>query len=144
MLDIITEHSAKTIYYLEKRYPRGEKSAEEALDDKKLPVSLRRKIEDWLNRNYFFVDGERIRINRGAVEDFVARKYCVDGCSFDTFCERYNEFLLSSDLPDETIESLLIFDNMKRSQYHRLMDSHILLCNFATAIRRQRTPEWDP
>lgn len=43
----------------------------------------------WLNRNYFVVDGERIRINRGAVEDFVARKYCVDACSFDTFCERY-------------------------------------------------------
>lgn len=127
LLDIVTEHNAKTIYYLEKRYPRGEKSAEEALDDKKLPVSLRRKIEDWLNRNYFFVDGERIRINRGAVEDFVVRKYCVDGCSFDTFCEHYNDFLLSSDLPDETIESLLILDNMKRSQNHRLMDSHALL-----------------
>lgn len=127
LLDIVTEHNAKTIYYLEKRYPRGEKSAEEALDDKKLPVSLRREIEDWLNRDYFFVGGERIRINRRAVEDFVVRKYCVDGCSFDTFCEHYNEFLLSSDLSDETIESLLIFDNMKRSQNNRLMDSHTLL-----------------
>lgn len=144
LLDDLTEHNAQTIYYLGKRYTGGEKSIEEALDDKRLSVNLRRNIENWLNRDYFFADGEKIRRNRAAVEDFVVRKYCADGCSFDTFCERYNEFLFSTDLADEVMESLLLFDNQKRTRINRLPDSHALLWGQNQHLRYYDVDSMDP
>lgn len=144
LLDTLTEHNAQTIYYLEKRYTDGEKSIEEALDDKRLSVSLRRKIENWLNRDYFFADGEKIRRNRAGVEDFVVRKYCAEGCSYDTFCERYNEFLFTTDLPDEAMESLLVFDDQKRTRINRLADSHALLWGQNHHLRYYDVDSMDP
>lgn len=144
LLDALTEHNAQTIYYLEKRYTDGEKSIEEALDDKRLSVSLRRKIENWLNRDYFFADGEKIRRNRAGVEDFVVRKYCAEGCSYETFCERYNEFLFTTDLPDEAMESLLLFDDQKRTRINRLADSHALLWGQNHHLRYYDVDSMDP
>lgn len=127
LLDILTGHNRQTVYYLEKRYKRGDKAIETAPDDKQLSVELRRRIEKWLDRDYFFVDGERIHRDRRSIEDVVLRKYCADGCSFDEFCERYNQFLLFCDLPPEKMQALLMTGSVKRARINRLSESRKLL-----------------
>lgn len=135
VLYFITDHREQTVYYLNRRYDTGSQPLENAPDDKRLSVELRRKIEKWLDRDYFFADGERIHRDRRSIEDVVLRKYCADGCSFDEFCERYNRFLLSCDLPPETAETLLISDSVKRTRTNRLAESRKLLWGRNQSLR---------
>lgn len=126
-LEFVTEYQERIIYYLKRRYENGSRSLEDAPDDKKISVELRRRIEKWLNKNYFFADAERIHLDRISIEDHVLMKYCTDRCSFDEFCERYNQFLLSCELPPEKTEALLLTSDIKQSRANRLSGSRKLL-----------------
>ena len=127
--------SHQVLYYLSSRYVGGKRDLEEALDDKKLQIELRRKIEKWIYKDYLFVDGDRIPLIRKDIEDLVLKKYCANGCSYDEFCELYNKFILSRNLSADDTSALLISEDVKRSRNNRLSESKKLLWSQNQHIR---------
>ena len=127
--------SHQVLYYLSSRYVGGKRDLEEALDDKKLQIELRRKIEKWIYKDYLFVDGDRIPLIRKDIEDLVLKKYCANGCSYDEFCDLYNKFVLSRNLSEDDTKALLISDSVKSSRANRLSESSKLLWSQNQHIR---------
>ena len=125
----------QVLYYLSSRYIGGKRDLEESLDDKKLQIELRRKIEKWIYKDYLFVDGDRVPLIRKDLEDLVLKKYCGNGCSYDEFCELYNKFVLSRNLSVDDTKALLISDDVKRSRNNRLSESKKLLWSQNQHIR---------
>ena len=125
----------QVLYYLSSRYIGGKRDLEESLDDKKLQIELRRKIEKWIYKDYLFVDGDRVPLIRKDLEDLVLKKYCGNGCSYDEFCELYNKFVLSRNLSVDDTKALLISDDVKRTRNNRLSESKKLLWSQNQHIR---------
>ena len=114
----------RTAYYLTLRYKGGSRPAIEALEDGRIPVNIRRRLEEWLYRDYITVEsGERLAQSRPEIEDYVLKTYCSEGCSFEEFRGLYNEFVLSCGLSREKTERLLLDEDEKDGRINRLASS---------------------
>lgn len=114
----------RTAYYLTLRYKGGSRPATEALDDGRIPVNIRRRLEEWLYRDYITVEsGERLAQSRPEIEDYVLKTYCSEGCSFEEFRGLYNDFVRSCGLSREKTERLLLDEDERDGRINRLASS---------------------
>lgn len=85
--------SDMTFGYLTSFSSKGSKPIEEALADPKIDLSLKFKIQDYLNRNKILIDGTLIERRRVDIENYAISKLCTDELTFDAFTEQYNNLL---------------------------------------------------
>lgn len=79
-------------HYLETRYKRGTADLECALEDSKINISLRRRIEQVVHRHYLRIGDKLIPKRRPAVMDYVIQTYCQEQVSYDEFVRYYDRF----------------------------------------------------
>lgn len=93
--------------YLEMTRPKGErKPIQELLGDEDVPIPLRRRAEQAIYKQYITIDGIRVKKTRPELARFVARSYCQDLTTMDTFLQQYHTVLESLGL--ETDPSLIM------------------------------------
>ena len=113
---------------------QGKKDLESALDDSEnLEIGLRLKVKNYLNRNKIFVDGVWVAKKRGELEDIIAKKFCQDELSFDTFTKVFNDFLAEEEIPYN--EDLYYTDAVARTRKNRLAESRFILWKQNETIR---------
>ena len=120
-------------YYLNLRYTRGHRPAENSLTDRHLSVALRRKIEGWLRRDSVFVNGVYVKKERRAIEEYLLETYCKNEISLDDFFSLYNRFLSDHGLsgnPEFTLHG-----NVRRTRENRLMLSRNVLWKHNQRLR---------
>ena len=123
-------------YYLTLRYKGGSRPAIEALEDGRIPVNIRRRLEEWLYRDYITVEsGERLAQSRPEIEDYVLKTYCSEGCSFEEFRGLYNDFVLSCGLSREKTEKLLLDEDERGGRINRLASSPKVLWSKNSHLR---------
>ncbi len=110
--------------YLSLRYIQGHRSPLEALDDVKLSVSLRRRIESWIYHDSIKINGQYIPKQRAAIEDYVLRQYCREEVNLQQFFSIYEDFLEEHGIEDESVQ---LTEEVKRTRYNRLSESACLL-----------------
>ena len=113
---------------------KGKKLLDEAPDDfHNLDVGLRLKIKNYLNRNKLFLDGRWVDKNRKDLEEYVIRKFCKEGVSYEEFIRMYNEFLRAEDVPYD--ENIYYTDGVKHSRENKLAGDRFLLWKHNRQIR---------
>lgn len=111
-------------YYLNLRYARGKTDTSEALEDETLSVATRRAIDKYIHRDYIQVDGNYILMQRAAIEDVVAEKYCKDEVTLEAFFGYYEKFILENGITDERLQ---MTKSVKASRSNRLAESNKIL-----------------
>ena len=81
-----------SFHYLDTRYKHGAVDLECALEDEKISVDLRRRIEQVLHRNYLRVGEKLIPRRRPEVMDYVIQICCRERISYDEFSLCYKQF----------------------------------------------------
>lgn len=97
----------------------GKKDLNEAVSDSKLPLGLRFRIKNYLNRNRIYADGIWIDLNRADLQSFVIRKYCRETVTFDEFIQLFNDFLKREQVE---IPKLYITEDNCRNVLNHLRD----------------------
>jgi len=118
------KESERLWYYLNIRYNKGNKALEEAFDDPKVAVELRRAADRYIHRNYVQIDGVYIPGQRGDLEDYVVERFCKEEVSLEEFFARYEAFLQEYELDDEKFQ---LTPAVRASRSNRLCESNRLL-----------------
>ncbi len=106
--------SDMTFGYLTSFCSKGSKPIEEALADPKIDLSLKFKIQDYLNRNKILIDGILIERRRVDIENYAISKLCTDELTFDAFTEQYNNLLKENGI--EFDEKIYYTDDVRRTR----------------------------
>lgn len=105
----------ETYHYLEMVRPKGErKPIREVLADESVPVSLRRKAERAVYRQYVTIDGVRVLKDRQELVRYTVRTFCREITGIDEFILQYQRLLESLGLEQDaslTIESPVYIEN---------------------------------
>ena len=104
---------------------RGHKNLKKAIDDTELDVGLRLKIKNYLNRNMLYYDGMWVEKNRVDLEKLVVKYFCLEDTTFDEFVKKYNEFLISEDIPYS--ENIYCTEEVYRTRKNHLLKAQFLL-----------------
>ena len=82
----------ETYHYLEIERPRmDQKPIQDLLADENVPVSLRRKAERAVYRQYVTIDGVRVRKNRSGLVHYTVRTRCQNTVSMEEFLQQYQD-----------------------------------------------------
>ena len=120
--------------YLEINDARGgNNDLELALGDENIDTALRLRIQNYLNRDSLFIDGEWVKLRRLDLENAIIKKFCIEDTSYDDFCELYNVFLETSGV--EYNEKIYMTDTVYKSRINRLSESRILLWKMNSTLR---------
>lgn len=114
----------QTYFYLKELCDPGKKKIAEAIDDPNVAVSLKYRIDAYLNRNKIYLDGELVERSRGTIEDFLLRKTGGEEMSSEEFCEKYNALLRDNGVTDE---NLYYSDVVIRTRMNKLSASMLCL-----------------
>lgn len=99
----------ETYHYLEMVRPKGErKPLRELPADEAIPVSLRRRAERAVYRQYVTIDGVRVLKDRQELIRYAVRSFCRDITGMEEFLQRYQDMLNALGLgedPSLVIES---------------------------------------
>ena len=105
----------ETYHYLEMVRPKGErKPLRELPADEAIPVSLRRRAERAVYRQYVTIDGVRVLKDRQELIRYAVRSFCRDITGVDEFISRYQSLLESLGLEQDaslTIDSPAYIEN---------------------------------
>lgn len=106
----VTGEPAKTYRYLAEAYGKcGQTPMKKALVDERVPEDVRRGIRSLIDKEYIFVDGERVRKDRESVLEHLVRRYATDDyISRGELRRLYLDFMRKHDL-----ESLIIAGDLK-------------------------------
>ena len=136
----------RTYLYLKELFDSGKKKIAEAIDDPNVAVSLKYRINAYLNRNKIYLDGELVERSRGAIEDFLLRKTSGEEMGYEAFCEKYNALLRDNGITDE---KLFYSDEVIRTRMNKLSCSNLCLWKQGQRLRfyeiasRDYTELWD-
>ena len=111
-------------YYLNLRYTKGKTEISKALEDERLPLTIRRTIDRYIHRGYIQIDGSYIPMQRSAFEDIVAERYCKDEVPLEAFFRFYKQFLAENGITDDRLQ---LKENVKSSRVNRLCGSNKIL-----------------
>lgn len=95
-------------------------------------MSLKYRINAYLNRNKIYLDGELVERSRGAIEDFLLRKTRGEEMDYDAFCEKYNDLLRDNSITDE---KLFYSDDVIRTRMNKLSCSNLCLWKQGQRLR---------
>ena len=113
----------ETYHYLEMVRPKGERRPIRALlEDESILVSLRRKAERAVYRQYVTIDGVRVLKDRQELIRYAVRTLCRDTTGFEDFLLRYQRLLESLGLGQDG--SLTI-------DYPAYIENRLQICNYA-------------
>jgi len=122
----------QTYFYLKELCDPGKKKIAEAIDDPNVAVSLKYRINAYLNRNKIYLDGELVECSRGAIEDFLLRKTRGEEMDYEAFCEKYNDLLRDNSITDE---KLFYSDDVIRTRMNKLSCSNLCLWKQGQRLR---------
>lgn len=114
-----------TFYYLFSVYKRGKKDLSDALEDSNLEVSLKLKIQTYLNKDKILLGNTLVKRNRSDIEDYIIRKYCKDDIAFNDFVNLYNQILQDNFI--EYDEKIYYSDEILRTRYNRISENRNVL-----------------
>ena len=117
--------SKDSINYLTSTFKKGTAKPEDILRDEEIPVSLRYRVRDFLNRDKIRIDGVLLPKKRSDLEEYALRKYAQEEITFDRFIELYNGMLEANGIPFD--EKLYYTDGVIRTRTNRLGDSMLCL-----------------
>ena len=123
----------KTLGYLSVIYEKGKNDISAAVEDDKLGVGLRLRIQEYLDRDCITIDGVKIPGRRKDIQDYVLSVYCRDETDYDAYVELYNSVLAGNGVPFD--DRLYITDENKRSRRERLEESRVCLCKYGFRLR---------
>lgn len=123
----------RTYGYLENTLKKGKKNIADALSDANIDLSLKFKINDYLNRNKVAIDNVLIERNRADIEDYALAKLCRDEMTFDDFAERYNELLKRNNIAYD--EKLYYTEEVRRTRGNRFAASMHCLWKHGEKLR---------
>lgn len=119
--------------YLKNTYSSGRKEAEETLNDPKIDISLKYKLQNYINRNKVRINGELIECNRSALEVYVLKTFCSNEIKFDDFIVLYNKFLKDNGL--DINKKLVYSDEVIGTRTNKLSESRSCLWKFGSKLR---------
>ncbi len=90
-----------TYIYLRELFTYDGKDFTLALQDKKLPITMRKQLER--TKDYVTIDGQRITKSREALVMYYTKMYCRDTTTYEDFKRGYREFLDELWLHDRAI-----------------------------------------
>ena len=125
--------SDMTFGYLTSFCSKGSKPIEEALADPKIDLSLKFKIQDYLNRNKILIDGTLIERRRVDIENYAISKLCADELTFDAFTEQYNNLLKENGI--EFDPKIYYTDDIRRTRSNHLSASMLCLWKHGERLR---------
>lgn len=103
---------------------RENKKLEAALEDEQLDYSLKVKIQNYLNRDKLFIDGQWVEKNKASIENYLVREWCREDVTFDQFVLIYQKFLEQEEIDDP---SLQYTEEVYKSRKNKLRGSDFLL-----------------
>lgn len=119
--------SQKVFHYMELiDIQKGKKDLKDALDDYgNIDVGLRLKIKNYLNRDKLFIDNRWVSKKRPFLEEIVAKRFCKENVSFDSFVKIYNDFLREQEVSYD--KNIYYTDAVLRTRKHHLAEAKYLL-----------------
>ncbi len=103
---------------------------ENALHDPQISEKWKRRLHKLIYRNYIFLDGQPVKIDRQILVDLAVKRFAKDLISYEDFTKRYLAWLNELGLGDN--------DALKynlHSYENRLSSSDIVLWNYKNAFR---------
>ena len=82
-----------SVRYLNNSFAAGTAKPEEVLTDEEIPISLRYRLRNFLDRDKIRIDGTLFPPKRAELEDYALRKFAQDELVFERFVELYNGML---------------------------------------------------
>lgn len=125
--------SERTYNYLKNLYTAGKSETVNALSDENIPVSLRIKVEAYLNRQKIRLGTDLIDGSRVSAEKYVLSHYCTDELTFEDFCSLYNSVLKNSGILENS--RLYLYGEVKQTRLNRLSESHNCLWKHGSRLR---------
>ena len=103
---------------------------EAALSDPQVPEKWKRRLHKLVYRNYIFVDGQPVKIDRQQLVILAVKRFALEKISFDVFTEKYLSWLDELGLGGR---EELIFN--RRSYENKISALNCVLWNFKNAFR---------
>lgn len=119
--------------YLNVMYKKGTAPLESAVDDPKLDVGLRLRIQYYLDKDKILLDGVQVEAKRGAIEDFILMAYCGEEITFEEYGDLVNTVLERNGIDRQS--GLYYTEDVKRSRKNKMQDSELLLWKFGSRFR---------
>ena len=116
--------SQNSINYLSSTFRRGSEKPDSILNDEDIPISLRYRVRNFIDRKKVRIDGMLFPRKRADIEEYALRKYAQDEIVFDRFIELYNGLLEANGVPYD--EKIYYTEGNVRSRANKFGDS--LLC----------------
>lgn len=110
----------ETCFYLYNTQKTGKREIKDAINDPKIDLILKIKIQNYLNRTKILLGDTLVEGNRKDVEDFVLSKIAGDEMHFDEFVRKYNTFLKENNVDDE---ELYCTEEVRKTRASRLSAS---------------------
>ena len=125
--------SEGSIKYLKNTFKAGSKKPEETLNDEDIPVSLRYRVRNFLDRNKIRIDGRLMPRKRSDIEEYALRKYAKEEITFTDFSSLYNGLLEANGIPYD--EKLYYTETSLRTRANRFSDSRLCLWKQGERLR---------
>ena len=122
-----------SINYLKTTFRRGTQKPEEILRDEEIPVSLRYRVQSFLNRDKIRIDRILFPKKRSEIEDYAMQKYTQDEITYERFIELYNGMLEDNGVPFD--EKIYYTEGVMRTRLNRLSESRHCLWKQGARLR---------
>lgn len=123
----------RSVKYLKYTFARGKEEPEEILHDEAIPVSLRYRVQNFLDRDKIRIDGKLFPRSRSVLEDYAMQKYAQEEITYERFAELYNGMLEDSGLPQD--DKLFFTEKGRGGRVNRLSDSRLCLWKQGARLR---------
>lgn len=125
---------SKRVYqYLSYFYDKGSKSIDDALQDEKISIQTRLKLQKYINKNKIILDGHLVDKNRSSIENYIISHYCENEMKSNDFAKLYNTVLEKNNISSDS--NLYYNDGMLRARENRLADSRFVLWKDGKRLR---------
>ena len=125
-----SEHVKNVLFMF---FDKGTAPLRLALEDERLDVALRIRVQQYLDRDMIYLDGQKFPPNRSALEEHVLRTRCRENTTFDAFADLYNSVLRQNRIPLDS--DLYLTESVRRTRMNAISDSHFCLWKFGKVIR---------
>lgn len=133
--------SENSIKYLNYSYKRGSTLPEDILNDEDIPVSLRYRVRNYLDRGKILIDEMLFPRNRSSIEDYALQKFARDELGFERFIELYNSLLETNGIPYD--EKLYYSESNILGRKNRFAESDRCLWKQGERVRYYDIPSRD-
>lgn len=125
--------------FLKIRYgSKGKKEAEGILNDREIPIIIRKKFKKAIYKDYIKVNNDRVKKTRTDLVDYVLKTYTKNDIHFDEFKDIY--LTLVEDLNLSDVENIGILD---RGYENKLLSSNKVLWKYGRMLRYYDQENYD-